>query len=879
VKSSATPLDGGVHFRAGSLYSRMKPSLLATTITGRYPAGGKLMRATILVTALCFSLASLATAADAEASMKRTTAIPPQALAPALQRFVKERDIQLVYRAELIANLQTRGASGELTPIETLAQLLSGTGLSYRYLDDNTVTIVPLPAAAPISPTPTSANPKEAAGFWGRFRVAQATAASEGSAEQAGTAAEENASLVVEEVVVTAQKRIERLQDVPVPVTAINAASLVDSNQLRLQDYYSKIPGLTVVPSVQSNQTLSIRGITTGTGNPTVGVTVDDVPFGASTNTAGGGVVPDIDPGDLARVEVLRGPQGTLYGASSMGGLVKFVTRDPSMDGFSGRVQVGSSSVRNGDGLGYNARASVNVPLSDTLAIAGSGFTRREPGYIDNVQTGARGVNRADAQGGRLAALWRPSEAVSLKLTALVQQIEGQGSSSVDAALGDLEQSRLPGSGWYDRDAQAYSATLTAKLGSVDLTTISGYNINSFSDSLDAGFIFGAQAQALFGVRGAQLLSAIETKKFTQEVRLAGQIGSRVDWLLGGFYTNEDSEPTFTRVANNAVSGVVAGRLQFSTAPETFEEYAAFANLTFHVSERFDVQLGVRQSEIAETFEQTVVNAQGVVSMVPERDVKSNAFTYLVTPRLRLTPDLMVYARLASGYRAGGPNSFPGGVIPAQYEPDETRNYEIGLKGSFPDHSLSVDASVYYIEWNDIQFASLSPASTTYLSNGSGARSQGVELSVESRPMRGLTLTGWVAWNDAELTTAFPPGSTSYGVSGDRLPDSSRVSGNLSVEQGFPLWSEVSGFVGASATYVGERIGRFRAVPLRQTFPSYTQADLHAGVKSETWTANLYVTNVTDKRSALYGGLGALPATAFNYIQPRTMGVSLVKAF
>ena len=232
-----------------------------------------------------------------------------------------------------------------------------------------------------------------------------------------------------------------------------------------LQDFFSKVPGLTVVPSVQSNQTLSIRGITTGVGNPTVGVTVDDVPYGASTNTAGGGVVPDIDPGDLARVEVLRGPQGALYGASSMGGLLKFVTRDPSMDEFRGRVQVGATSVRNGDDPGYNARGSVNVPLGATWAMAASAFNRREPGYVKNVVTGDEGANRADATGGRLAMLWRPSDRFSLKLSALMQEIEGQGSSSVDAALGDLQQSRLPGSGWYERDGRGIQRNAQREAG------------------------------------------------------------------------------------------------------------------------------------------------------------------------------------------------------------------------------------------------------------------------------------------------------------------------------------------------------------------------------------------------------------------------------
>jgi outer membrane receptor protein involved in Fe transport len=168
------------------------------------------------------------------------------------------------------------------------------------------------------------------------------------------------------------------------------------------------------MPEASSSfQQLSIRGIMSGLyTNPTVGITVDDVPYGSSTFLGGGGgtVMPDIDPADLARIEVLRGPQGTLYGASSMGGLLKFVTVDPSTDGVSGRIEGGINSVYNGAELGYGARGSVNVPLGDVLAVRVSAFSRQDPGYVDNVQSGQRGVNKTDVDGGRLSALWRPSD-------------------------------------------------------------------------------------------------------------------------------------------------------------------------------------------------------------------------------------------------------------------------------------------------------------------------------------------------------------------------------------------------------------------------------------------------------------------------------------
>jgi iron complex outermembrane recepter protein len=243
----------------------------------------------------------------------------------------------------------------------------------------------------------------------------------------------------------------------------------------------------------------------------------------------------------------------------------------------------------------------------------------------------------------------------------------------------------------------------------------------------------------------------------------------------------------------------------------------------------------------------------------------------------------MVYARLASGYRPGGPNqAIPG--LPSHYEPDKTRNYEVGFKGDVLDHRLSFDASLYYIEWTNIQLQLLDPAtSQDYYANGGRAKSQGVELSVETRPLTGLTISGWVTWDDAQLTQNLPASSTAVGSAGDTLPYSSRFSGTLSMEEQFPLAPNLSGFVGGAVNYVGARQGVFAAYydvpPERQLFPAYAKTDLRGGLHYDSWTLNLFVNNVTDRRGLLYGGLGSFDPSAFYYIQPRTVGVSMVKTF
>jgi outer membrane receptor protein involved in Fe transport len=171
----------------------------------------------------------------------------------------------------------------------------------------------------------------------------------------------------------------------------------------------------------------------------------------------------------------------------------------------------------------------------------------------------------------------------------------------------------------------------------------------------------------------------------------------------------------------------------------------------------------------------------------------------------------------------------------------------------------------------------------SYIANAGTAKSQGIELSGESRPLRGLTIAAWVAWNDAALTEAFPATSTAaggaYGADGDRLPYSSRFSGNLSLQQELTFTSRVSGFVGGALSYVGARVGEFTSSPQRSTFPGYAQANLRTGAKFEAWTVSLFVNNVADKRGLVYGGLGSANPSAYFYITPRTAGLSVARAF
>jgi iron complex outermembrane recepter protein len=871
------------------------------------------MRLSVAAAVTCLVLTSLSAAEPAAAAIKKQTSISAQSLGSALQTLAKDRSFQVLYRTEIVGDRRTAGAVGELSFDEALTKLLSGSGLTFQYLDDKTVTILPVgaPAVSPMSsPTQAPVDKQQTPGtsFWSRLRLAQADTPTSTSGSVRGDS--EIQRVTLEEVIVTAQKRAERLQDVPVPVTALSGATLTQTNQLRLEDYYRQVPGLAVGVAGEGNApSLSIRGITTTTdANATVGIVIDDIPYGGSVvpGTGTGVTAVDIDPGEVARIEILRGPQGTLYGASSMGGLLKYVTIDPSLERLTGRVQVGSTSIHKGDDLGHTVRGSINVPLGDTVAVRASGFTLSDPGYIDNMESGERDVNERESEGGRASLLWTPSQAFSLKMSALYQESKRLGTGDVDINFGReaFRQEVLPGTGTYERETQAYGATLTGQLGAVELTSVTGYSIDETRSKLDytrifGGFLIGLQVTPYYPELDRLYSDQLGTvKKFTQEVRASLPLGDRVHWLIGAFYGDEEGDffgkNTAALDSGAAVAVPFAGHNSSS-----FEEKAVFTTVTVDLTDRFDLQVGGRFGK----FEQdapiiwTGIHAGNVFGETPHRAdnlrADDDAFTYLVTPRFRISEDAMVYLRLASGYRAGGPNNGCGQAadVPCQFVPDETRNYDLGAKGTLLGGALSYDASLYYIDWKKIQIAGLlsSLGPFAFTDNVSKARSRGAELSIEARPVTGMSLSAWMAYNEATLQANLPIGAfQTYGRVGDRLPYGPRVSGSLAVDQKFPLWNTATLSVGGSVSYVGERIGGFEmagpnpSIPLipRERFPSYTQLDLRAGLSFDSWDLSLFVNNATDERGVLRGGNDSqFSSNYFVFTRPRTFGVSLVKEF
>jgi len=786
--------------------------------------------------------------------------LPAQPLAESLRAIAAQTGTNILFDSKDVKDLEAAALHGNLTLNEAIKRTLARSRLEAESATPTTVIIRPT-LARPAEPAPRRASTDPSAD-------------------------------TLEEVVITAQKREESLESVPVPVSVLNAPALAHQSRFRIQDYAQQVPGLTVTPNeFNGSSTIAIRGIISGdVTNPTVGATLDDVALGSSTSIGGGYVVPDLDPSDLARIEILRGPQGTLYGASSIGGLLKYVTAEPSTEALSARLEAGANDVYSGKSAGYNASAGLNVPLSDSLAVRGSLSSRGSPGYIDNVQASRNDVNSTRVFGGHLAALWRPSDQLTLKLSALYQHNEAFGSAYVTLTpgLGDLQQTFLPRTGTVERQLGAVVATLNARLGSFDLTSVTGYTVNKYVDRLDYSAPSGTFTLAIFNTPYAINTDDNTTRKVSEELRLTTHVGAHLDWLVGGYFTRESSPYTLQLLAADA-AGSSIGRGQLGILSSHYGEWAEFTDLTYHFSDRFDIQLGGRASQILQTYTEEdvgpLIDYLRAPHLIPESAIHARALTYLVTPRLRLTPDSMIYVRAASGYRPGGinPAYFPG--IPQNFKPDRTENYEVGLKADFLDRHLSIDGSLYHIDWRGIQLSLTDPASgENYFTNGSAAKSEGIELTAELKPANGLRLAGWVTYDNAVLTQAMPHNSTVYGQAGDRLPYGTRVAANLSWDYQFPL-GRLTASCGSTVSYVGQRVGAFVAAtpdgtPERQVFPGYTQLDGRATLsEAELWSVDFYINNAADRRGIIGGGIGTQIPTAFELIQPRTIGFTLSRYF
>ncbi len=729
-------------------------------------------------------------------------------------------------------------------------------------------------------------------------------------------------------VVVTAEKREQNIQEVPSSISVINDVELDNLHATQLTDYAPYIPGFQVNSAGSPGQTIiSLRGLADITSGATVATYIDETPMGSSGIYQRADINElDLLPYDIRRVEILRGPQGTLYGANSIGGLIKYVTIDPSLTAEEFHIGGGISGVEHGDQPGWDAHIGGTVPLANGTVGLRLSYARNDgAGFIDNVVNGEHGINEYNQQAALVGLLWQPNENIRIRFTALGQRIESDNNATVplnpktlDPLFGDLTNEIFVNEP-YTKNVGLVAATLNLNFGWADLTSATAY-LNTRADqrldvTLNIGELPLVLGFAMPGISGEDL--KLNLDKFTQEIRLTSKQDGRFLWQLGAFYTYEHGHQDQFLFIKQMNGEAFPGLPNLFTAllPSTYQEGAAFANASFEFTDRFTLGAGLRFSRNEQSFSQIVSGILGLKTNLPGHSAE-NVFDYMVAPKFKLGKDQLLYARIATGYQPGGPNiSLPG--IPPAVKSSTVTSYEAGLKSEFFDHRLLFNIAGYHISWEDIQVSKVVNGEGA-LVNAGKAETNGVELTTGFEPIKNLRFGINGAYTDATLSNNAP---SLEGRAGDRLPNVPVYSASATVDYYFPLpfWrttaeppQQVAGYnadggkniaakdgkivegetqraqvaawnghVGAGFRWVSSQWSEVESSPTAIRTPSYGAVDLNADVSNGRYTIRIFAKNVTDERAypTVFSNFNFLTGDVIDAlgtpIQPRTVGIEV----
>lgn len=691
------------------------------------------------------------------------------------------------------------------------------------------------------------------------------------------------------DIVVTAQKRAQRSIDVPASITAIGGATLEAKQVTQLTDLVGTVPGLSISNyGGPGMNTIQLRGLAGSYlddfAGPLVATYIDDLPVGSSTAAGRGNLFTlDLQPYDMEAVEILRGPQGTLYGANSMGGLIKYSLKKPDVDHFEGRVGADFRQTMGG-AMGYAPRAAVNIPLiKDKLALRASGFYTKTPGYIDNVGTGIKDANASKSYGGRVALLWNATDHLKLHGGAVLQNSQADDVTSVLLQTGtttpvygpQITYSRFPG--YITQKTRDYTAGADLDLGFATLTTSAGWvEMNNFLVQDTTTAAAPASTGLADGRTSYNLYSKL--RKFTEETRLTSSEHARLQYTLGVYYTAEHAGEDTSSNGFTAQNVPIANlNIRKSTSTYKYSEIAAFGNATYKFSDKFDLSAGGRVTRYRQYGYVNSTGNQGV-GTVPADTGKTTVGIWSVNARYHFDRDLMLYGRFATGYRPGAFNN-PSTVcsFPNSSSPDRTKNYEGGVKGALFGRKLNVEATVYHIDWTDMQLNVTQVQngnSCIFVTNGGRATSDGVELSSGLQATHDFRLGGTLTYQDAKLKTDLP---LSGGKAGDRLPLSSPWQWSATADYKRDLGDDSKLLIGASYTYKGPYVNRFQSSGSPYPFKAQNVADAYIGGERGPVSVRLTMKNVFNNRSYVglqyvrepLVGMRAIPVT------PRTVAISV----
>ncbi len=755
---------------------------------------------------------------------------------------------------------------------------------------------------------------------------AQVASSSSGSAGASAASGDQ-----LEAVIVTAEKHTEDARKVPASITVVSAGDIAEQHILEIADLTRSVPNLSFSSQGGAgNQNIELRGISSTAGSSTVAVYLDDVPLTVRNLDTQG----QVEPGffDIQRVEVLRGPQGTLYGASSEGGTIRYIANPVNLEQFSGEVSSDVSGTKHG-GVNYGAHGIVNIPLiANELAIRAGISTTKNSGYIDHYSPDdatkplAKGVNGDQTTTARIALEWRPTEALNVKPALLYQLQKTDDLNLVDLGSADFLSQQKRVREWGDDTLVVPSLTIAYDLHWADLTSATSYFYRDFNRQVDgtaynSGFIGslidgagilgldGNPDGALIGNVASPVHYRIRTQQTTQEIRLASKPyaagGAPITWIAGAFYSHQKLDSRDFETApgiNDAFTSLYGPGILTSPAflqalsnppvpvfpnddvyrnDKLFKETqsAVFGEATYHLTPALRLTAGVRFLH-ADTSLLRVGEYFFAVGTPPAISIESRGSP--VTPKLALTYDVnedtSVYLVASKGFRLGGPNRPLASFCPrapATYGPDSLWNYEAGAKALLLDGKLSVNGDIFYIDWKSIQVDINLPCGFDYNTNAGTAASYGSEFEIRYKPIRSLTLGLSGGYTHATLTSDVPVLSI---TKGEAVPGVPKVSADVSARYSAPLSDSVTGYAAANWNYVGSSHGTVGITDPDYVRPSYAVGGLNVGADYRDWEFSLFAKNLFNAQTIIQKP--NLQSVNRGYtLTPRTIGVSAMVRF
>ncbi|MBL4602523.1 MAG: TonB-dependent receptor, partial [Emcibacteraceae bacterium] len=676
--------------------------------------------------------------------------------------------------------------------------------------------------------------------------------------------ADDRKKLEVDIITVTASKRgAQLLREVPTSIQALSGNSLERAGIVEFADYATRVPGLSFQDLGPGDKEYVIRG-TNSTGAAMVGVYYDEAIISANNANDGGGRNADIRLFDLERIEVLKGPQGTLYGASSMTGTIRIITKKPDATEISGYVASELSGTSEG-GTNYNFNGAINLPIiEDKLAMRATGWKVDNSGFIDapRIPSGPlENINNDKTSGARFQVRLTPNDDFTLLASATNQTTHSDGSSrftpegtmsfgDVGAGFpsipgGDLINTDITRSPW-DEEIQIYSLTGEYDLGNGTLVATTNWFERDIDFSFDSSPIL-----FFFGVPIAGITYEPQSRRiWSNEIRYNSNYDGPFNFLVGGFYSKEKKDfdvqvlrsngfgeinGPFSRLNSDDALSNADGNTFFGRFDNTqLRQYALFGEAFYEVTSDIIATVGIRHFNSKMNATQETTHPFGGFGPNPE-GVVTNKFndkktTFKANLSWKPNDDMLVYANAAQGFRTGGLNQanlpFASG-IPEGYGSDTLWSYEVGTKFSLMDNRVSIDLAAYLIDWSDIQVQALDDTGAfPFTTNAGKARVEGFEGTISAIVSEGVTFSAGASYQNARLTEDQPEPNT--GLSGDRIANVPEITGNINIDVMQPINDKVDFIMNANISHRGGS-----QTDTAVTLDSYTTANIRAGIELE----------------------------------------------